>query len=50
MFSKQLSGFYKYINVIYQFNIMIQAQSLNVFKNDDDTFDYTDVNPAIAGE
>ena len=29
---------------------MIQAQSLNVFKNDDDTFDYTDVNPTIAGE
>lgn len=25
-----------------------KAQSLNVFKNDDDTFDYTDVNPAIA--
>lgn len=25
-----------------------KAQSLNVFKNDDDTFDYTDVNPTIA--
>eukprot|EP00116_Pleurobrachia_bachei_P004091 sb/3464353/ len=24
------------------------AQSLNVFKNDDDTYDYTDINPTIA--